>query len=356
MSFDDNVDFIKELAQKIPSKMTLIVLYRPDTEAAATDLAAFGLITRPFRDGVKFVFDLVPLLMSAKLIICDNYYAFLGGLHRRRDTKIVQIWHAAGAIKKFGWEDRTTANRSKSDKQRFQAVYDHFDEYIVASKAMGNVFVTSYHENFDKMKLLGYPRSDQYLDRNWQRVARQRIYRAAPELKDKRVILYAPTYRPHQSFKLPVGLSDALAADASAIVVVKLHPVLRDRENAVREIGNPRIKFYHELATSDLLAVADTLVTDYSSVAFDFSLLPNAKSLIFFMFDNEQYQKDPGIQDDYLDWLPTKPITTVHELKQAIVAAKPTNFDDFNNWWNTFNDGHATQRVVKRYVQFLKSH
>ncbi len=99
MSFDDNVDFIKELAQKIPSKMTLIVLYRPDTEAAATDLAAFGLITRPFRDGVKFVFDLVPLLMSAKLIICDNYYAFLGGLHRRRDTKIVQIWHAAGQSK-----------------------------------------------------------------------------------------------------------------------------------------------------------------------------------------------------------------------------------------------------------------
>lgn len=355
MSFDDNVDFIKELAQKMPPKMKLVVLYRPDTEAAAIDLAAFGIVTRPFNDGLKFVFDFVPLLMGARLIICDNYYAFLGGLVHRPSTKIVQIWHADGAIKKFGWEDPTTAKRSQFDKRRFQSVYDHFDEYIVASKAMGNVFVSSYHESFDKIRLLGYPRSDQYLDPKWQQVARERIYRAAPELRSRRVILYAPTYRPHQSFKLPIGLSDALAADPNAIVVVKLHPVLRDKETAVREVGNPRIKFYHELATSDLLAVADTLVTDYSSVAFDFSLLPNAKSMIFFMFDIGQYQRNPGIQDDYLDWLPTPPITTVHELKQAIIDAKPTNFDDFNKRWNTFNDGQATQRVVDRYIQLLKS-
>ncbi|MSE22573.1 CDP-glycerol glycerophosphotransferase family protein, partial [Lactobacillus parabuchneri] len=113
-------------------------------------------------------------------------------------------------------------------------------------------------------------------------------------------ILYAPTYREHQDFKLPKGLGNALAADPNALVVVKLHPVLRDKEVPMRKIGNPKIKFYHELETSDLLAVADTLVTDYSSVAFDFSLLPNARSIIFFMFDLDHYQKDPGIQDDFL--------------------------------------------------------
>ncbi|MSE22670.1 CDP-glycerol glycerophosphotransferase family protein, partial [Lactobacillus parabuchneri] len=91
-----------------------------------------------------------------------------GGLVQSKRTKIVQIWHADGAIKKFGWEDPTTESRSRSDKRRFQQVYDHFDEYIVGSKAMGNVFVNSYHENFDRIKLLGYPRSDQYLSAEWQ--------------------------------------------------------------------------------------------------------------------------------------------------------------------------------------------
>lgn len=122
----------------------------------------------------------------------------------------------------------------------------------------------------------------------------------------------------------------------------------------MRQIGNPRIKFYHELATSELLAVADTLVTDYSSVAFDFSLLPNAKSLIFFMFDLERYRLDPGVQDDFLDWLPTKPVTTVDELKREIRARKPTSFEQFNKHWNTYNDGQATHRCLDRYLNLLK--
>ncbi|MEE8823768.1 CDP-glycerol glycerophosphotransferase family protein [Lentilactobacillus sunkii] len=355
MSFDDNVDFIKQLAQRLPHKYVLYVLYKSNTEAAATDLAAFGITTHPFSDGLKFVFEDISVLMSAKLIICDNYYAFLGGLVKLPMTKIVQIWHADGAIKKFGWEDPTTAMRSTSDKHRFQKVYDHFDEYIVGSKAMGQVFVNSYHEKFDKIKLLGYPRSDQYLDPEWQKKARERIFRSAPELRNHRVILYAPTYREHQNFKLPKGLGSALAADPNALVVIKLHPVLRDREVPMRRIGNPKIKFYHELETSDLLAVADTLVTDYSSVAFDFSLLPNAKSMIFFMFDLDNYQKDPGVQDDFLDWLPVEPVYKVEQLKDQISASPVVHFDKFNEHWNTYNDGHATKRVIDRYVKFLES-
>ncbi len=353
MSFDNNLDFIKRLAEKMPTGFRFIVLYRPETEAAATELAAFGIETYQFRDGFKFIFDFVPLLMGARLLFCDNYYAFLGGLRHPKKMQIIQIWHANGAIKKFGWEDPTTAKRSQSDKKRFQEVYDHFDDYIVASKAMGKVFQNSYHEPADKIRLLGYPRSDQYLDKSWQSSARERIFRVAPELKAHRVILYAPTYRPDKQFKLPAGLGDALSADPNAIVVVKLHPVLRNKEIAMRQIGNPRIKFYHELATSELLTVTDTLVTDYSSVAFDFTLLPNAKSLIFFMFDLKQYQLDPGVQNDFRDWLPTTPIMTVEKLKQAILAQQPTDFSRFNQYWNTYNDGRATKRCLKRYLDLL---
>ena len=61
MSFDNNLDFIKQLAQKTPNRFRLIVLYRPETEAAATELAAFGIETHEFNDGIKFVFDFVPV-------------------------------------------------------------------------------------------------------------------------------------------------------------------------------------------------------------------------------------------------------------------------------------------------------
>ncbi|WP_237047491.1 CDP-glycerol glycerophosphotransferase family protein [Lentilactobacillus curieae] len=355
MSFDSNVDFIKKLAANKPAKSRLIVYYRDSTEAAATDLAAFGIITRPFKDNISFVLGKVPQLMGARLIFCDNYYAFLGGLFKTPKMKIVQVWHANGAIKKFGWEDPTTDQRSGSDKRRFQAVYDKFDDYIVSSNAMGKVFEQSYHANSDQMRLLGYPRSDAFFDEEAIQASRERIYRTAPELKGKRVILYAPTYRDDGTFKLPVGTSKALTSDPNAIVVIKLHPVVRDREDAVREVRNPQIRFYHQFSTSDLLTVADTLVTDYSSVVFDFSLLKSAKSVIFFMFDLEKYRKDPGIQNDFLDWLPTNPVLNVDDLAERIIADESSDFTEFNHKWNTYNDGNASDRVIKHYLELFNS-
>ncbi|UDM31631.1 CDP-glycerol glycerophosphotransferase family protein [Lentilactobacillus laojiaonis] len=349
MSFDSNVGFIKKMAQKLPKGTELVVLYKPETEAAATDLAAFGITTKLVRSNLKFALNMVPKLMSAKIIFCDNYFAFLAGLAHPSNMKIVQVWHADGAIKKFGWEDPKTSLRSKSDQKRFQMVYDQFDEYIVASKAMGNVFINSYRTSEEKMQLLGYPRSDKFFKKKWIDKAKHRIFRAAPELKNRRVILYAPTYR-KDVFNLPSGIDDALSADPNSIVVVKLHPSLRGKENNIREQGNPRIKFYHQLSTSDLLTVADTLVTDYSSVAFDFSLLKNARSIIFFMFDLENYEKETGIQSDYMNWLPSKPVKTVEELRKAILNPEAMDFTEFNDHWNTYNDGHAASRVIKRYL------
>ncbi|WP_054669560.1 CDP-glycerol glycerophosphotransferase family protein [Lentilactobacillus senioris] len=354
MSFDNNVGFIKRLAQRLPqSTPPIVVLYRKETEAAATDLAAFGIQTIEFRDDLYFVTQLVPLLASAKLIFCDNYYAFLGGFIHSNRTKIVQLWHAAGAIKKFGWEDPTTQNRTVVAKRRFQLVYNQFDEYVVGSQAMGTVFEESYREPPQaKIRLLGYPRSDRYLNSEWRKRAQRHVYQVAPDLKGKRVILYAPTYRDDKKIKMPSGVAEALSADPNAVVVVKLHPLLQSLGQRQTD-DNSKIRSYDQLSTSELLTVTDTLVTDYSSVAFDFSLLPNAKTAIFYMFDLDSYQKDPGIQDDFLTWLPTPPVMTVEELAKAIKANQATDFTAFNQKWNTYNDGNATNRVIDYYADYL---
>ncbi|CAM2752579.1 CDP-glycerol glycerophosphotransferase family protein [Fructilactobacillus fructivorans] len=351
MSFDNNLRLIKQIAANMPEGQELVVLYEPEIEAAATDLSAFGIKTIPFKENARFALLTIPSLMSARVLFCDNYFPFLAGLVRpKKKMKIVQLWHADGAIKCFGWEDPTTNKRSFFDKLRFQSVYNHFDDFVVASKAMGHIFERSYRESPDKMKYLGYPSSDRLFKERWRRVARHRVYEVAPELKGKRVILYAPTYRDGLEFDPPKDIGEALTADPDAITVVKLHPLLRDQESRIRKFSNGNIRFYNQLSTSDLLSVCNTLVTDYSSVAFDFSLLPQAHSMIFFMFDLKQYEQGPGIQKDFLEWLPSEPITRVDQLTQAIVANQKIDFTSFNKHWNTYNDGYATERVIKRYV------
>ncbi|MTV81254.1 CDP-glycerol glycerophosphotransferase family protein [Lactobacillus sp. CRM56-3] len=355
MSFGNNLKFILALAAQLPANQHLVVYYRPDVEVEATRLAAYGIQVVVFRDNLHFVFTGVPVLMRSHLIFCDNYYAFLGGLKHPRRAKIVQLWHANGAIKRFGWGDPKTKTRSKADQRRFQNVYNQFDDYVVASDAMGTVFEDSYHVPRSRMKLLGYPRSDRFFSTQWQQAAMNRINRLAPDLANHRVILYAPTYRDSMTFELTAEVKQALVADSNAIVVVKLHPLLQKYEQEFSQVTTAQVRFYPQLSTTDLLMVTETLITDYSSIAFDYSLLPHAHSLLFYMADLEAYQQNPGIQTNYLQWLPTTPLTTPEALKKAILADQPTDFTQFNHYWNTYNDGYATQRVVQYYCHYLES-
>lgn len=353
MSFEDNVPFIQALAAALPADRHLVVFYRPKCQNAAKTLADVGIDTRPFTDGLKFVLTDIRQLMRARVIFCDNYYAFLGGLYHPQRMRIVQMWHAAGAIKQFGWDDPTTGTRSASDQRRFQAVYDHFDEYVVGSPAMGRVFARSYHAPMSRMQVLGYPRSDRLQDANWVAQAQQRVWQQAPALKGHRVILYAPTYRDGVTFTPPRGLAQALCQDSDARVVIKLHPALATKaDDLQRHLGAQGV-LAENLSTTDLLTVAETLVTDYSSVAFDYSLLPNAHSLLFYLFDLPTYRQDPGVQPDLLEWLPGQIITTNDQLAAAIQADAATDVTQFNHHWNSANDGHATERVVARYVALL---
>lgn len=353
MSFSDNLPLIEALAAALPADRQLTVFYRPAQAAAAARLTQAGVTVRPFHDGFGFALTGIPVIMGARLLFCDNYYAFLGGLYHPQNMTIVQLWHAAGAIKRFGWEDPTTQDRSASDRRRFQAVYDHFDEYVVGAPAMGDVFVRSYQVPQTRMQVLGYPRSDRLRDDAWVERTRQRIYQALPDLSGHRVILYAPTYREGVTFTPPAGLAAALTADPTARVVVKLHPVLAAAATDLqRQLGDQGV-LASAFSTAELLTVTETLVTDYSSVAFDYGLLDNAHSLLFYLFDLPSYSDNPGVQADLLDWLPSPVLRDSQELAAAIVADRQTDLEQFNHRWNQANDGQATDRVITRYLALL---
>ncbi|XIF19725.1 MAG: Hypothetical protein AJITA_00406 [Acetilactobacillus jinshanensis] len=159
-------------------------------------------------------------------------------------------------------------------------------------------------------------------------------------LKD-RIILYAPTYRKDVTFNPPNGLENALTCDPSAIVIIRLHPALHRKFGLIKQkIGHSsQIYYLNHTSTAELLTITNTLVTDYSSVAFDYSLLPNAYSIIFFMYDLDQYQRSPGCQPCFLKWFPDRPVT---------------NFQPFNLRWNTYNDGHASDRFINQYIKPLR--
>ena len=96
--------------------------------------------------------------------------------------------------------------------------------------------------------------------------------------------------------------------------------------------------------------VADTLITDYSSIAFDFSLLDNARSVIFFTYDLEEFERTVGIQASFKAAFLNQMVNTVEQLNDAILFGNSDKnvIHKLNQQWNTLNDGHSSARLIKQ--------
>lgn len=359
MSFGGNSDFIRQLNQRcLDNKQHLIIFYRPSMKLEIKNIEDLNIETKIFTENISFVLNLIPLISKSNLIFVDNYFAFLATMHTKKTTKIVQLWHANGAIKSFGWDEPKTANRSAEDKKRFQSVYNQFDDFIVASAKMGSVFKKSYHVSDDHILELGYPATDKFKDSNWIKQTKNNIFSSYPDLINKKIILYAPTYREDINGKVILEIPDDFSDIQELLndetkLLIKLHPHLKDKELAFKKLlsKNNNFLWVDEYTTGELLVITNCLITDYSSVIFDFSLLPNAEQVLFYCFDLKNYESSIGIQSDFNDWVPGPIVQTMSELVGTYKEFKNSDrqLATFNLLWNTSNDGHATERVLDYY-------
>ncbi|KAF0468506.1 CDP-glycerol glycerophosphotransferase family protein [Pediococcus pentosaceus] len=349
MSFAGNETFIRELVKQFGSDEVLIV-YKTNVKENVLQLQQGHIIKHAIEFKKFQVTSFVKGIKLARVTLFDNYYPELSAINKTKKDYFIQMWHANGAIKAFGWEDPSTYHRSVEDQQRFQRVYDSFDQIVVGSEKMADVFQRSWHVASDKIDRIGYPRTDKYFEESWIEKARKKIQTKLPELTQKRVILYAPTYRKDVSFSLPDDWRK-IKVPQDTVLIVRLHPHLANVERQIVDASPDRVIMVdHFISTQELLCVADTLITDYSSIAFDFSLLDNARSVIFFTYDLEEFERTVGIQASFKAAFLNQMVNTVEQLNDAILFGNSDKnvIHKLNQQWNTLNDGHSSARLIKQ--------
>jgi teichoic acid glycerol-phosphate primase len=168
-------------------------------------------------------------------------------------------------------------------------------------------------------------------------------------LKHKKVILYAPTYRDHEleNFNLKLDLDkmyEALCEDY--VLILKLHPAIRNKAEYEDLYPGFVYDYTGKASTNELLMVTDILISDYSSIPFEFSLLN--KPMVFFAYDLDEYTKERGLWESY-DMLVPGPV--VKETNGLVETIKHDNFDlqivkDFSSKWNRYSSGEACKNLV----------
>nr|MDH3105974.1 CDP-glycerol glycerophosphotransferase family protein [Bacillus velezensis] len=340
VSFEENAQALirsyKAHAESLSYEMT--VLYTRHAVSLKKELEGVGSFYLNEKHPLHLL-KAVLVLFKSKVVITDNYFLMTSVLNRRPQTTCIQVWHANGSLKKFGLEDVTNQNRPASDISRFKKVYRSFDFVTVGSDAMADVFKKSFGIRDGQLLKTGIPLTDVYYEEH------------KPELKHKwpkKIILYAPTFRDYdmQSFRLPFTeeqLTNAL--NGEYMLLVKLHPAVLHHISASFE--SELIKNVSDMRLHDLLKAADILITDYSSVPFEFALLN--KPIFFFTYDLEEYDQKRGLIDNYTSVIPEKACHDSEALLEEMTK-KPFRAEEmkrFSDKWNMYSDGNSSSKLLQ---------
>lgn len=332
MSFKGNNNgWLDEVIQSLDIPMSILYTKEVTEEAHLLKERYPFIEILPLTPGYLFFKKTLPSIAKSRWLLCDNYFPLLASVSSTTQ-RIGMIWHANGAIKKFGACDPKNKERTSSENHRFHAVYQHYTDFFVGSDAMAQVFEKSYEMSKDKERPIGFVRSDKLASADVSQL-RATFFKQNPSYVGKQIVLYAPTYR-EDEIDYPFDATWITENHPEMAVIERYHPHVNK--------ASTKIDGTYEM----LLAATDICITDYSSIPFDYTLLHPEGRLIFYQYDLAMYRERFGLESLFEKSIPGPVVQTKDEL-QAALLQPIVSFEAFNKQWNTYNDGCATQRLIQ---------
>ena len=287
-------------------------------------------------------------------------------IYPKKDQIFVQCWHGT-PLKRLGCDLQhfdNALNTIEGMKKRYNEETKKFSYFLSPSKFASEKFISIWNMKENKKQdcvlELGYPRND-YLYNYTENDIKTIKSKLGIENCTKKILLYAPTYRDNQhtsgigyTYKTEVDF-DKLKEELSDeyIILFRSHWLvanLFDFEKYKDFIYN--VSDYDDI--DELYVVSDLLITDYSSVFFDYANLK--RPILFYMYDLEEYRDN--IRGFYLDIedLPGPILKTEEELIENIKTISEDFYNEkykkFNDKFNYLDDGQASKRVVDKIFTF----
>ena len=289
-------------------------------------------------------FDLRGLfhIATAKYLIANE--GFFNFLPKRYSQLNIQLWHGAGAFKKFCFS-ALKQKRIKYNKNK----YNTLDLITVSSDKVIDIYQEAFGIKREKIKNLGTPRADIFFKEDEKLKVKEKFFNEYPELKNKKIIMYAPTFRDDDKdnfkLKLDIELLKEKLEKLGYVLILRLHPGIKTSNLKVDKLFSYNFSKY--LKVSDLLIISDILISDYSSIIFDYSIMK--KPILFYSYDVEEYIKDRGFYYDYYDFIPNKINYTTEEIINSIINKEwdLERIEKFARYFFNPFDGNSTERVLK---------
>ena len=298
----------------------------------------------------------VELYATSKIVIVDDYFDLLNTFQKRDDVTLFQLWHACGAFKTFGF----SRLGKKGSPRQISPNHRMYNYTIVSSSEVVKYYAEGFGISDECVLPTGIPRTDIFMDKTYAENVRAKFYEKHPNLAGKKIVLFAPTFRgngkvtayyPLEVFN-PQAFADAMGEDTA--LIIKLHPFCLSRYKIDEKYKDRIIDLSDDDELNDLLFVTDLLITDYSSVVFEASLLDIP--MLFYSYDLYKYISERDFYCDYAEFVPGKICYTEPELIEAAVSGdfEQEKVEPFKYRYFESIDGKSSQRVADAILKELR--
>jgi len=272
---------------------------------------------------------------------------------KREEQIYINTWHGT-PLKMLGKDAKDSSVASITNAQRNFFMCDYMvmpNEYTI------NKMMQAYDLNKmmqGKIIDAGYPRIDLVSNTDSRRIRNILNKRVKTDLKNKKIILYAPTFRSGKGLSLDTSLQ-------TKRYMKKLFEILPENYVLFFKVHNMVGKYFEndnsfaghlifdEIETNELLSAVDILITDYSSIFFDF--LCTKRPILFFVYDHEEYNGGRGLYFP-LEKLPGALCYTLKDIVDNLEYITDGDYSDaelYNKCLRKFaynDDGNASQRII----------
>lgn len=291
----------------------------------------------------------VTKIAAQDFIFVDDYAPIFGFFKLGKKTKLIQVWHAGEGFKSVGY------SRFGKDGSPFPqgSCHKQYTHVITGSEHLVKVFQEVFAIEKEAFYPMGMARLDNFLNEEYIKEFKENFYNEYPQLKAKRIILFAPTYRGAEQkeayydySKLDIEKIHKYCTKTNSVFLIKMHPFVKRLMDIPQEYSETIIEFSYYPNINDLYYITDVLVTDYSSNYFEYALLK--KPVVFYTYDRQVYELTRGVHRSIKESAPGKVCDTFDEFiaclenedyeQEKIIKFVEDNFGEY--------EGNATNRII----------
>lgn len=297
----------------------------------------------PMLEKIKYImhcFKQMYYISTSQIIILDSYCILASILKHKKNLKIIQMWHSMGTMKKFGYQILGQKEGSSVKTAKQMKMHQNYDYVFASSEAYAPYLAEGFGCDLNIVKIYSLPRVDLLTSKEYKQNIREKITKEYPQIKQKKNIVYCPTFRKdEETMSKEIAKLIENVDNKKYNLILKLHPLSKIK------IDKDCVIYDEKFSALDMLFVADYVISDYSCIIYEAAILKIP--LYFWAFDLKDYLNNRGLTFDYKAEVPGMVSEDVKDILNSIDTENYnyTKLEEFRKKYVT-NINNCTKKIV----------